>query len=133
MLLTIFLCAIVCTTIIGQEKHWEDKKEAAEVQEYWGTVPRSMFTLFQFLTMDDWAAQMDTVVKHPNLYFMRPFFFLFIFFGASVLMSLLTGVMADHMNDVRRQEEEEERLEKLHQREHAIKAAKSADINGDNV
>merc|ERR1719343_1032857 len=36
------------------------------------------------------------------------------------------------MNDVRRQEEEERR-EKIHQREHAIKMAKAMDINGDAV
>lgn len=135
MLLSIFLCAIICTTIIGQEKQdtWADEEEYQEVREYWGTVVRSMFTLFQFLTMDDWAAPMETVASHSNLNFMRFFFFVFIFFGAFVLMSLLTGVMADHMNDVRRQEEEEERREKIHQREHAIKMAKAVDINGDAV
>jgi len=151
MLLVIFLSAIVCTTVIGQDNNCalndegHDKCAACaklesglidpscvkdeDLDKYFGTVGRSMFTLFQFLTMDDWAAVEKSV--HKNMPFMRPFFFSFIFFGAFVLMSLLTGVMADHMNSVRQQEEEEQHREKLHQREHAIQIAKSVDINGD--
>lgn len=37
---------------------------------------------------------------------MQFFFFPYIFFGAFVILSLLTGVMADHMNEVRRNEEQ---------------------------
>jgi len=128
MLLVIFLSAIVCTTIIGQDSAFEGDEE---IHKYFGSVGRSMFTLFQFLTMDDWAAVEKLVFEKQE--FMRPFFFAFIFFGAFVLMSLLTGVMADHMNDVRQQEEEEEHREKIHQREHTIKLAKSVDINGDGA
>lgn len=126
--LCMFISAILCTTIIGQEDNFSEE-DRAEIQMYWGSVGRSMFTLLQFVTMDDWAA-VSALVIHYQPFMLVPFYLL-IFFGAFVLLSLLTGVMADHINDVRRQADLEERREKVLQHELSIKVTKEVDINGD--
>merc|ERR1719215_1479306 len=93
---------------------------------YWGSVARSMFTLFQFLTMDGWGEVDEQVVR--QMPWLQLFFFPFIFFGAFVIMSLLTGVMADHMNDVRKTEEHRQRLTAM---EAAVEEIKKRDLNND--
>mmetsp|Transcript_98968 Transcript_98968/g.206270 ORF Transcript_98968/g.206270 Transcript_98968/m.206270 type:complete len:541 (-) Transcript_98968:450-2072(-) len=129
--LMIFICAILCTTLIGQSVGKYPPEERPDIDEWFGSVGKSMFTLFQCLTMDGWSGIYATVTStQPG---MTAFFFPFMFIGAFVIMSLLTGVMADHMNDVRRNEEEEETKERLSQIDTAIQAVKSSDVDGDGT
>lgn len=130
-LFCIFISAIVCTTILGHETA-ASEESLEDFLMYFGTVGRSMFTLFQFITMDDWAAVSDLVVRE-GYPVMRLFFLIFVFFGGFVMMSALTGVMADHMNDARRREAKEDRRRKIHDREHAIRVVQDVDINSDDT
>merc|ERR1719240_84885 len=65
-----------------------------------------MSTLFQFLTLDDWAGIARQVTDVMPA--MQCFFISYIFFAGFVIVSLLTGVMAEHMNQVRESEEYEQ-------------------------
>lgn len=123
--LMVFLCAILCTTLIGQNADaFGDNRE--EIREMWGTVNKSAFTLFQILTMDGWGDVYHEVTE--KMPFMTLFFFPFVFIGAFVIMSLLTGVMADHMNEVRVSTEDEERMEKM---SNLVQIVRDADKDGD--
>merc|ERR1712151_854322 len=62
---------------------------------------------------------------------MQLFFFPYVFFCAFVIMSLLTGVMADHMNDVRRNEEIEEHRQRVTAVEAAVEEVRRRDLNHD--
>mmetsp|Transcript_112673 Transcript_112673/g.318342 ORF Transcript_112673/g.318342 Transcript_112673/m.318342 type:complete len:489 (+) Transcript_112673:164-1630(+) len=101
----VYVSAIFCTQLIGHNAQlWGD--EAAEIEEFWGSVYRSSITLFQFLTLDNWSALSAQVIEQMPA--MQVFFIMFVIFGSFVILSLLTGVMADHMNQVREKEEESE-------------------------
>jgi len=124
----IFICAILTTSVIGQNaSSFKTPEEQEAIRTYWGTVSNSMFTLFQFLTMDDWNSVDNMVVK--EMPYMQLFFFPYIFFGAFVILSLLTGVMADHMNEVRRNEEQAELRERVSQMQTAVKEVERRDAD----
>lgn len=128
---TIFLlvCAIFCTNIIGHDA--EEFPNPDEIRQYWGGVLASMSTLFQFLTLDDWAA----VAQHVTVVMpaMQLFFVFYIVFAAFVIVSLLTGVMAEHMNNVRQIEDHEQLSGKIDEGNSShtsiLKAFECADVN----
>eukprot|EP00929_Paragymnodinium_shiwhaense_P078883 TRINITY_DN40939_c0_g1_i2.p1 TRINITY_DN40939_c0_g1~~TRINITY_DN40939_c0_g1_i2.p1 ORF type:complete len:490 (+),score=139.70 TRINITY_DN40939_c0_g1_i2:94-1563(+) len=102
----LFVCSIFCTQVIGQNAElWGEDMD--EIRMYWGSVAASMFTLFQIMTMDNWAYLREQV--NSVFPYMEIFFVFFIIFAAFVILSLLTGVMADHMDQVRIAEEEDEK------------------------
>lgn len=123
----LFVCAIFCKATIGDNAQSFPEDEQAQIRMYFGTVARSMFTLFQFLTLDDWGSVFHMVVR--QMPWMQLFFFPYIFFGAFVIMSLLTGVMADHINDVRRDEDRKEHERRIQDVDEVVK---HADKNRDN-
>lgn len=131
VLVVLVIFAIVCTSLVGHSIDQFPEDEQDDIKMYWGSVARSMFTLFQFLTMDGWSEVYYEVQK--RMPWMVCLFFPFVFFGAFVIMSLLTGVMADHMNDVRRTEEAEEHLKRVSKLETAVEAVEKCDINGDGT
>lgn len=102
----IFACAIFCTDLLGhQAALWGH--EAGQIKERWGSMYKSMITLFQVLTLDDWNT--ITLQVYEVMPYMVIFFNLFVFFGSFVVLSLLTGAMADHMEQVRESNEEEDK------------------------
>jgi len=134
MIMMILIVAIFCTSTIGHQ-YAEWGEDADDIHKYWGTVPNSMQTLFQYLTLDDWGMISRLVCKKMG--WMMPIFILYVVFAAFVVLSLLTGVMAEHMNAVRREEDE-----KLKQESHSrmlaairvfYKAFRSADTEADGV
>lgn len=113
----IYIAAIFFTSSIGQHADdWGD--EAADVKLYFGTMAQSMFTLFQFLTLDNWNDVDQLIVK--QMPWMQPWFFLFIGTASFVILALLTGVMADHMDQVRKEEEDDQRKINRQSQEHMV-------------
>lgn len=113
---TLFLSAVTCTMLIGNEAaKWKDKADT--VREHFGSMRHSSMTLFQLLTLADWA-QVARLVAEQNLP-LAGFFVAYVIFAAMVILSLLTGVLADHMNAQREEEEAEEQLKLLEQRDDA--------------
>merc|ERR1719408_392095 len=100
LLLLIYVCSVVTTTEIGQneETYGTGPSYNGEVwpyKEYFGTVFKSMFTLFQIVTLDGW---MDDIVRHI-LYFQPMLALLFIGFvvlTAFGLMNVLIGVIVEN-------------------------------------
>jgi voltage-gated sodium channel len=100
LLLLNYVCAVVATTEIGQNVEIYGNGPSYDglvwpYQEYFGTVFKSMFTLFQVMTLDGWC---DDVVRHI-LYFQPMFAMLFIFFlviTAFGLMNVVIGVIVEN-------------------------------------
>lgn len=89
----IFVSAIFCTTMIGHESKIYDNPE--QIEYYWGNVINSMKTLFQFVTLDNWAAIARMVTaKEPN---MQIFFIFYIIVTAFTILSLMTGVVSERV------------------------------------
>jgi len=126
-----FLSGIVCTDVIGKNaKRWGEDEE--EIKLLFGGMKNSTITLFNFLTLADWSGVTRLVAKEePSMTF---FFLAYVIFAAMVILSLLTGVLADHMNTVREAEEKAEAEEARAQRAVAVKAElkafRQADIHG---
>lgn len=89
--------AIFCVNLVGKQAETFDDPEM--IREWFGSVPAAMETLFIFLTLDDWSTPARMVSK--ELGWMNCFWILFIMLGPFTLLSLLTGLMADKMEEAR--------------------------------
>lgn len=100
VLLLNYVCSVVVTTEIGQndEIYGNGPSYDGEVwpyKEYFGTVFKSMFTLFQVMTLDGWC---DDIVRHIA-YFQPTFAILFLMFlvlTAFGLMNVVIGVIVEN-------------------------------------
>eukprot|EP00746_Dinoflagellata_sp_MGD_P002450 gnl/MRDRNA2_/MRDRNA2_104760_c0_seq1.p1 gnl/MRDRNA2_/MRDRNA2_104760_c0~~gnl/MRDRNA2_/MRDRNA2_104760_c0_seq1.p1 ORF type:complete len:487 (+),score=105.24 gnl/MRDRNA2_/MRDRNA2_104760_c0_seq1:72-1532(+) len=89
----VVISAIFCTTLIGHDADLFPDPDF--IREYFGTVLRSMTTLFQFITLDDWsyvAGQVTCVM--PGMYL---FFLAYVILTSFMVLSLLTGVVTDNI------------------------------------
>lgn len=94
----IFVSAIFVTTVIGSETDGFDE-DPKKMEEWFGSMTASMTTLSIFLTMDDWSTPARAVnQKYP---WMELFWVWYIVMGAFLILSLLTGLMADKLSQAR--------------------------------
>jgi len=133
-LLVMFVYAISITNLAG--KRWEQfssAEDGAVVKEKFGTIRASMETLFIFLTCDDWSTPARIVNK--EFPFMQFVWVSYIVLAVFTLLSLLTGLMADKMNQVRQEAEEQQTKERAEQVAELIEGImvvfKEADRTGD--
>uniref|UniRef100_A0A7S2J7U9 Ion transport domain-containing protein n=1 Tax=Zooxanthella nutricula TaxID=1333877 RepID=A0A7S2J7U9_9DINO len=93
-LIVLVLFAIMCTQSIGHHPELFGN-DAQTLMIYFGTVERSMFTLFQFLTLDDWNSVITIVEKYmPSMFIVL---IVYVVFMGFILVSLFTGSMVNHM------------------------------------
>jgi len=100
LMLLIYVCSIVTTTEIGHNDDVYGNGPSYDglvwpYKEYFGTVFKSMFTLFQVVTLDGWC---DDIVRHI-LYFQPMFAILFMGFlvlTAFGLMNVVIGVIVEN-------------------------------------
>jgi hypothetical protein len=128
LLITVYCAAIVCTTVIGQNSSFNDTDPAilsyenatnktVAVRRYWGSLMRSMLTLFQIFTLDDWNSVVRPVVETHQPW-MLVFFIAFIFVTTFGLLNLLMGTIVDRaMHIAKEYEEEKERLVQCEQKQ----------------
>lgn len=115
-LFIVFFAGIFVTTVTGHNKHdWDtpdaedyDPEDVETIDTCFGKLPRSMFTMFRFVTLDDWAAVTMVVMKKQ--WPMAFFFVIYILITAFAVIALLTGVMAERVSC--RSKENEESAEK---------------------
>mmetsp|Transcript_3069 Transcript_3069/g.6901 ORF Transcript_3069/g.6901 Transcript_3069/m.6901 type:complete len:464 (-) Transcript_3069:130-1521(-) len=99
LVLILYVCAIFITTEVGQHDEYSTGPsydgEVWPHGEYFGTVPRSMLTLFQVITLDGWC---DDIVRHVIFRqpAMAPFFVLFLFVTAFGIMNVVVGVIIEN-------------------------------------
>lgn len=100
LMLIIYVCAVVTTTEIGHNDLVYGNGPSYDglvwpYKEYFGTVFKSMFTLFQVVTLDGWC---DDIVRHI-LYFQPILALLFLGFlvlTAFGLMNVVIGVIVEN-------------------------------------
>lgn len=108
MFMFMLIFAIFLTDVVGNQAYrFEDP---AEILDKFGGVMRTLITLFQFLTLDNWSFITREVTD--TMPWMRIFFVAYIFIAAFAMLSLLTGVIVDHMTEVSAAQAEEGKAEK---------------------
>lgn len=100
LLVVLYFFAIFTTQQIGQnDEVWNEYYEKTNGQWdheiYFGTVPRSMFTLFQICTLDNWSESIARHVKkeQPGMEWLFVAFISFTTFG---LLNLVVGVIVEN-------------------------------------
>jgi len=121
--LTLYTCSIFVTKFIGKEASTELEKEssatsfevasaaspslAEEVEDWFGTVWKSLFTLIQLMTLEDWGSVVRVTMNFmPSGYLWGLFFVVFVMFTNLVLLNLVTGVILENVLTISRKEEE---------------------------
>eukprot|EP00747_Dinoflagellata_sp_TGD_P073199 gnl/TRDRNA2_/TRDRNA2_157792_c0_seq1.p1 gnl/TRDRNA2_/TRDRNA2_157792_c0~~gnl/TRDRNA2_/TRDRNA2_157792_c0_seq1.p1 ORF type:complete len:821 (+),score=150.63 gnl/TRDRNA2_/TRDRNA2_157792_c0_seq1:102-2564(+) len=104
LLITTYTCAIFCTIFIGRRES-EDGPEANIVGHRWGTVPKSMLTLFVVMTGEGWDGIMfDAMQTMP---FIWVFFIPFVVWSSLVVINMVVGIIVDETLKCRESYEKE--------------------------
>lgn len=101
-----YVSAIVLTKLIGKEYGPVDD----QINEYWGTVPSSVYSLFVVMTGEEWVTIADESAEHMGGPF-RLFFVMYILFTDLALVNLVTGVIVDKVVMCTRENEIDQMLE----------------------
>ncbi|KAF4738526.1 hypothetical protein FOZ62_028442 [Perkinsus olseni] len=129
LLLVLYVCGIFTTIQIGQDTdtygEYRISSGGWDHKEYFGTVLRSMYTLFQIVTLENWA---DGIVRHvvSNEPLMVIFFVLFIMLTSFGLMNLVIGVIVE--NTLATARTNEDRIRRQQERERSRVLAHLKDI-----
>mmetsp|Transcript_48361 Transcript_48361/g.144400 ORF Transcript_48361/g.144400 Transcript_48361/m.144400 type:complete len:525 (+) Transcript_48361:85-1659(+) len=108
----VFVAGIICTTVIGQHaQDWGPPhgtvEEEKQIDLMFGTLERSMITMFQMVTLDDWADICGLVgERRPS---MIVFLIAYTLLTAFAMIALLTGVMTEHITSVSAEADRQEK------------------------
>ncbi len=112
--LVFYVSAVLATKLFGLVEHPADG--AGLMQEWFGTIPRSMYTLFQVMTLESWS--MGIVRPTMDLYPWAWLFFLpFIVITSFAVLNLFIAIIVNAMqsqHEADRAAEEKDRREEAH-------------------
>jgi voltage-gated sodium channel len=123
--------SILLAMILGKSQAWMfvDRASALpfeyfNVDVYFGSVLKSCFTLFQMVTLDEWASKILRPVC--NVYpMMAMFFFAFVFMSSYGLMNIVVGVIVrDALVQGRQNKAREKKLKTIREQKAAIQLRK---------
>jgi len=109
ILLWFFLCACLTTVFIGRKEFFPDSAaaspaEAEKLRYMFHSVPYSMYSLFEIMTIDGWTGvARPLVLTQP---FLLMFFFVFVFVAGFFLLNLVTAVVVDRTVAAQQAEQE---------------------------
>jgi len=92
-----YVCAIMLTQAVGQQaSQWNDE-DAVMIQAWFGSIGRSMQTLFVVMTLSGWDRIVLTLIKvyPPSVVIMA--FVLYIMVTSYTMISLITGIISDSL------------------------------------
>lgn len=124
MFFFLYMCAVFLTTLVGKNDDVYDVEPLPlegpkwEYKRYFGNIPRSMFTLFQILTLDNWCDEIVRPVadKQPII---GVFFVCYIFVASFGMINVVIGIIVENtlncarsqdVADVRSMERENSKL-----------------------
>jgi voltage-gated sodium channel len=126
LLLTLYVSSILCVDELGRDTYWayEDDEDIINASlsvgqwnnyVYFGTITRSMYTLFNVVIMAEWSEiGRPAVERKPSMIL---FFILFIVFTTFGILNVIIGVIVDNTMEAAKSREEEnkeqEQLKKL--------------------
>lgn len=101
LLIVYYIFAVIGTDLYGQAQ-----------PEYFGNLGASFFTLFQTMTLDDWAAGIarKLIVTHPGAIV---YFVLYVIISAFIIVNIVLGIIVDVFESTRKAEKEADRKERL--------------------
>mmetsp|Transcript_111178 Transcript_111178/g.254972 ORF Transcript_111178/g.254972 Transcript_111178/m.254972 type:complete len:438 (+) Transcript_111178:355-1668(+) len=107
LLLTIiiYVSAVFLTQILRDSLE-QDVGGALQIRDLFGSVPLSMFTLFQIMTLDDWAGGIARPMMDISLATVFVFL-IYIAFTTFSLLNIVTGVFVDSTSHASKRDEEE--------------------------
>merc|ERR1719277_273603 len=88
----LYIFAVAGVELIGRDSALVDDEE---VQELFGDLFKSMFTMFQLMTLDTWADTIAWPVMHLQFHYSL-FFVVFIGLGVFVFWNLITAVIVEN-------------------------------------
>jgi len=105
--MTLYTCSIITTRLIGRDPGDSDTDEY--IQEMFGSMYRSLFTLFQLMTLEGWADVARECTRGQPAFkqvLWHAVFIVFVMFTNLVLLNLVTGVILENVLSISRREEE---------------------------
>jgi voltage-gated sodium channel len=105
LVMLVYVLGIFLTVTIGQAVDENNQSAYADTlthdgkkwpyEQLFGTVPRSMLTLFQVVTLDSWADEIVRPAMSVNS-FLSFFFVIFILFANYGILNIVVGVIVEH-------------------------------------
>merc|ERR1719183_2809714 len=96
-LLWFYISGIICTVFMGTTEWMPDgsmgDNDAAKIRAKFATIPMSMYTLFEVMTLEGWIDVVNPVVHHRPV--LLTFFLVFLFVSAFFLLNLVTAVVVN--------------------------------------
>lgn len=103
IVLVVYATGVFLTKLLG---HRLDLQDDEEVQEWFGSIWSSMFTLFQMITLEGWndvaRYTMKDTIAGPGFVLLT---IGFILFTNLTLLNLVTGIILDHVMTVSREQQ----------------------------
>ncbi|KAK3285635.1 hypothetical protein CYMTET_6765 [Cymbomonas tetramitiformis] len=118
MLLLFYIYAVGITIMIG---HSDTFQEDEYVATYYGTIPRTLATLFQVATLDSWSAQPRYIQSKADNFFSVNVWLLyvvFIFTASMMMLNLLNAVFVESILSVMAQQKADEAVVKKMDMDH---------------
>merc|ERR1712176_41958 len=107
-----------------------DDGDRDELNEYWGTLSRSILSLYQSISGGmSWGLLIKPVMDHVSVGASIVFFSIYILFATLVMLNLVTGVFVDGAQKIIQQEKEEEMVSVLRKTFRRMDEDQSDDIS----
>jgi len=132
VVIIVYIFAILTCSFYGNSKELDDA--GFDSGKFFGTVPKSMATLFQIMTLDGWMSEIVHPVGdvYPFAWFV---FLLWCCIGALGLLNLMTAIFIDSLTALSRKESKKQKGEIHTKRSRALKMVKQLfldfDVNHD--
>lgn len=106
-----YISACIATVFIGRRDFLpsEDQEEIRELRVKFSSIPMSMFSLFEVMTLEGWVDYVRPLI-HTRVH-MVFFFLFFIFITSFFMLNLVTAVVVDRTVSAQEQMEENEEKE----------------------
>jgi len=95
-LMILYIFGIAATELVGRRELFSEDEQA---QELFGDPLRSMFTLFQLMTMDTWGYNIARPIMQKD-WWMCLFFVVFIMIGVFVFWNLITAIVVENAMNI---------------------------------
>lgn len=101
LLLIFYIFSIMGTTMYAEN-----------FPKYFGTIGKSMFTLFQIMSLDDWATELARPISHvyPFAWF---YFISFILVSSFIVMNVIVGVIVNAISEISEHSKKLKSIKKL--------------------
>lgn len=108
IVLLLYMSAVFIFRVLGRKADpGLDPDEEEDMDKWFGTVGRSLFTLFQLMTLDGWPTVVRTLMRnyHPAIML---FFLAFLIISHYTLLNLVTAVVVENVLVISQQEQMKE-------------------------